>query len=60
MTGRCKCPICNAPDDEEEPGCFKCNRDLVNQEPHEDAKGNPICEDCWWKAEAEAKCEGDR
>ena len=43
----CPCPICNAPDDA--PGCFECNRDLVNQEPHEDAKGNPICEDCWWR-----------
>lgn len=45
-SSRCPCPICNAPDNE--PHCFECRRTLsiFLIDRHEDAKGNPICDDC--------------
>jgi hypothetical protein len=50
---RCPCNFCNASDDP--PTCFDCNRDLTNQEPREDMKGNPICEECADKKRGQAE-----
>ena len=42
MTGKCPCPICNAP--EPEPSCFDCNHVFrEHEEQFEDTMGNPMC-----------------
>jgi hypothetical protein len=48
MTGPCKCPICNAPDDE--PSCFDCHHIFTeHEEQFEDRLGNPQCFKCYEK-----------
>jgi hypothetical protein len=45
MTGRCPCPICNAP--EPEPHCFDCQHVFrEDEEQFEDTMGNPQCWKC--------------
>lgn len=39
------------------PSCLECNGTLKFSEPCEDAKGNPICDDCWDRIQEK---EGDR
>jgi len=60
VTGRCPCPICNAP--EPEATCFDCNAPLDYEDAYEDARGNPVCGECFDKMvmKAEAASEGDR